>query len=98
MTRTRVHVDSCTRPYKCRVHGRVCGPYMALYMSRVRGRVRAIYTAEDVRTDGPYTVMYTGGVDGPCARPGRVHGPYKAVYGPFSRAKTCSRAVYTAAV
>ena len=25
-----------------------------------------MYTAEDVRTDGPYTVMYTGGVDGPC--------------------------------
>jgi len=22
-----------------------------------------MYTAEDVRTDSPYTVMYTGGVD-----------------------------------
>ena len=49
-----------------------------------------MYMAEDVRTDGPYTVMYTGDVDG--------HGPYTAVCGPFSRAKTCSRAVYTAAV
>ena len=54
-----VHVDTCTRPYTCRVHGL----YMAVYTSRVRGRVRAMYTAEDVRTDGPYTVMYTGGVD-----------------------------------
>ena len=62
-----------------------------------------MYTTEDVRTDGPYTVMYTGGVDGhglytavygPCIR----HGRYTAVYGPFSWAKTCSRAVYTAAV
>ena len=80
-----VHVDTCTRPYTCRVHGQ----YMAMYTSRVRGRVRAMYTTEDVRTDGPYTVMYTGGVDG--------HGPYTAVYGPFSWAKTCSAAV-TAAV
>ena len=31
-----------------------------------------------VRTDGPYTVMYTGGVDGPCARP--THGRVRAVY------------------
>ena len=54
-----VHVDTCTRPHTCRVHG----PYMAVYMSRVRGCVRAMYTAEDVRIDGPYTVMYTGGVD-----------------------------------
>jgi len=62
-----------------------------------------MYTTEDVRTDGPYTVMYTGGVDGhvpytavygPCIR----HGRYTAVYGPFSWAKTYSRAVYTAAV
>ena len=37
-----------------------------------------MYTAEDVRTDGPYTVMYTGGVDGPCARP--IHGRVRAVY------------------
>ena len=42
------------------------------------GRVRAMYTTEDVRTDGPYTVMYTGGVDGPCARP--IHGRVRAVY------------------
>jgi len=69
-----VHVDTCTRPYTCRVHG----PYMAVYTSRVRGRVRAIYTAEDVRTDGPYTAMCTGGVDGPCARP--IHGHVRAVY------------------
>jgi len=47
-------------------------------MSRVRGRVRAMYTAEDVRADGPYTVMYTGGVDGPCARP--IHGRVRAAY------------------
>jgi len=76
---------------------------MAVYTSRVRGRVRAMYKTEDVRTDGPYTVMYTGGVDehgpytavyGSCIR----HGRYTAVYGPFSWAKTCSRAVYTAAV
>jgi len=51
---------------------------MAVYMSRVRGHVRAMYTAEGVRTDGPYTVMYTGGVDGPCARP--IHGRVLAVY------------------
>jgi len=31
-----------------------------------------MYTDEDIRADGPYTVMYTGGVDGPCARP--IHG------------------------
>jgi len=65
---------------------------MAVYTSRVRGRVRAMYTAEYVRTDGPYTVVYTDGVDG----------RYTAVYRPFSRAMTCSRAVsravYTAAV
>ena len=41
-----VHVDTCTRPYTCRVHGQ----YMAVYTSRVRGRVRAMYTTEDVRT------------------------------------------------
>jgi len=35
-----------------------------------------MYTAEDVRADGPYTVVYTGGVGGPCARP--IHG---SVYG-----------------
>jgi len=51
---------------------------MAVYTSRLRGRVRAMYTAEDVRTDGPYTVMYTGGIDGPCARP--IHGRVRAVY------------------
>jgi len=58
-----------------------------------------MYTAEDLLTDGPCTVMYTGGVDGWCRRAvctGRVYGT--AVYGPFSRANTCSRAVYTAAV
>ena len=68
---TSRHVDTCTRPYTCRVHGHVHGPYMAVYTSRVRGRLCAMYTAEDVRT-----VMYTGGVDGPCARPihGRVYG------------------------
>jgi len=37
-----------------------------------------MYTAEDVRADGPYTVMYTGGIDGPCAR--RIHGRVQAVY------------------
>ena len=88
-----------TRPYTCRVHGQ----YMAVYTSRIRGRVRAMYTTEGVRTDGPYTVMYTCGVDGHgpytavyglCIR----HGRYTAVYGPFLWAKTCSRAVYTAAV
>ena len=42
-----VHVDTCTRPYTCRVHGGVHGPYMAVYTSRIRGRVRAMYTAED---------------------------------------------------
>ena len=47
-------------------------------MCCVRGRVRAMYTAEDVRADGPYTVMYTGGVDRPCARP--IHGRVRAVY------------------
>jgi len=55
---TRRHVDTYTRPNTCRVHGL----YMAVYTSRVLGRVRAMYTAEDVRTDDPYTVMYTGGV------------------------------------
>jgi len=51
---------------------------MVVYTSRVRGRVRAMYTAEDVHTDGLYTVIYTGGVDGPCARP--IHGRVRAVY------------------
>jgi len=37
-----------------------------------------MYTAEDVRADGPCTVMYTGGIDGPCARP--IHGRVRAVY------------------
>jgi len=37
-----------------------------------------MYTAKDVRADGPYTVMYTGGFDGPCARP--IHGRLRAVY------------------
>jgi len=59
----------------CRVHGRVHGPYTVVYTSRVRGRVRAMYTAEDVRA---YTVMYTGGVDGPCAR--LIHDRVRAVY------------------
>jgi len=81
---TRRHVDTCTRPCTCRVHGRVHGPYTAVYTavytSRVRGRVRATYAAEDVRADGPYTVMYTGGVDVPCERPvdGRVGAVYTA--------------------
>ena len=75
----RVH-GPCTRrrQYTCRVHGRVHGPYMAVYTSRVWGHVRAMYTAEDVRTDGPYTVMYMGGPDRPCARP--IHGRVRAVY------------------
>jgi len=51
---------------------------MAVYTSHVRGRVRAMYTAEDVRADGPYTVMYTAGVDRPCARP--IHGRVRTVY------------------
>ena len=94
MVRTRRVHSLCTRVYvyKGCVHGRVHGPYMAVYMSRLQGNVRAMYTAEDVRTDGPYTVMYTGGVDGPCARPfsactlavytavfGRLHSAYTAV-------------------
>ena len=70
---TRRYVDTCTRPYTCRVHGRVHGPYMAVYTSYVRGRVLAMYMAEDVRT-----VMYTGGVDGPCAQP--IHVCVCAVY------------------
>jgi len=37
-----------------------------------------MYTAEDVRTDGPYTDMYMTGIDGPCARP--IHGCVRAVY------------------
>jgi len=73
-----VHVGTCTLPYTCRVHGRVHGPYMAVYTSRVLGGVRAMYTAEDVRTDGPYAVIYTGGVDGSCARP--IHGRVRAVH------------------
>jgi len=88
MVRTRRVHSPCTRRHvyaavyvSCT---RLCArPYMAVYMSRVWGHVRAMYTAEDVRTDGPYTVMYTGGVDGPCARPvhGRpVHGRVRAVY------------------
>jgi len=51
---------------------------MAVYTSHVLGRVLAMYTAEDVRTDGPYTVIYTGGVDGPCAR--AIHARVRAVY------------------
>jgi len=71
-------VDGRFRPCIWPVHGRVHGPYMAVYTSRVWGRVRTMYTAEDVGTDDPYTVMYTGGVDGPCARP--IHGRVRAVY------------------
>ena len=51
------------------VHGRVHVPCI---------RVRAMYTAEDVCADGPCIVMYTGGVDGPCALP--IHGRVRAVY------------------
>jgi len=75
---THRHIDTCTRPYTCRVHGPVHGPCMVVYTSRVRGRVRAMYTSEDVRTDGPYTDIYMGGIDGPCARP--IHGRVRAVY------------------
>jgi len=61
-----------------RVRGRTRVVYMAVavYTFRVRGRVRPMYTAEDVHTDGSY--MYTGGVDGPCARP--IHVRVRAVY------------------
>jgi len=45
---------SCTRPCARPVHGRVHVPFT--------GPCTAMYPAEDVRTDGPYTVMYTGGV------------------------------------
>jgi len=83
---TRRHVDTCTRPYTCPVHGRVHGPYTA------RGRVRSMYTAEDVRADGPYTVMYTDGVDGPFARP--IHDRVRAVY----TARPCTGRVYGTAV
>ena len=86
----------CTRPvYTTRVHDcerAVC--------TDVFDRVHGAYTA---RTRDVYTAMY-----GLCTRHvyGRVRvyvstrtrAVYTAVYGPFSRAKTCSRAVYTAAV
>jgi len=35
-------------------------------------------TAEDVRADGPYTLMYSGGVDEPCAR--SIYDRVQAVY------------------
>ena len=60
---------SCARPVHLRLH------------VPCTGRVRSMYTVEDVRADGPFTVMYTGGVDGvdgPCARP--IHGRVRAVY------------------
>jgi len=72
---TRRHVYaavyvSCVRPV-CTARTRPC----------TRPRVRTMYTAEDVRADGPYTVIYTGGVDGPCARRARaIHGRVRAVY------------------
>ena len=49
-----------------------------MYTFRIRGRVRAMYTADDVRADGLYTVMYMGGVDEPCARP--IYDRVRAVY------------------
>jgi len=64
-----VHVHStrpCTRP----VHG----PVSAVYTSRVQGRVRAMYTTEDGRAHGPYTVVNTAGVRRP-TRPRPVHVP-----------------------
>jgi len=87
-----VHVDMCTRPYTCRVHGRVHGPYMAVYTSRVRGRVRAMYPAEDVHAD-VFTVRVHGRhvtgtrhVTRPCTRPvrGRTTAVYTAVDGPYT--------------
>jgi len=83
---TRRHVDTCTRPYTCPVHGLVHGPYTA------SSRVRSMYTAEDVHADGPYTVMYTNGVVEPCARP--IHGRVRAVY----TARPCTGRVHGTAV
>ena len=88
-----VHVDTCTGPYTCRVHGL----YMAVYTCHVRGactrhvhgRRRPYRRPVHSHVHGWYrrikAVPYTRS----------IHGRYTAVYGPFSRAKTCSRTVYT---
>ena len=83
---------------------------MAVYTFRVRGRVRAIYSAEDVRTDGRVRAVYTarplnGGVwavfAGEDVFTGRVHG--RRVKGTRHVTRPCTRpvrgrttAVYTA--
>ena len=92
----RVHgpVDgTCTRPCPGRAHGRVDDRYTAaytclrvyVYKGRVRGRVRAIYTAENGRLHGhtrPCNVSCiqprTGRI-GSCTRQctGRVHGRFR---------------------
>ena len=96
----RVPVDTCTRPYTCPVHGRVHGPYTLHVHGRrrpcrrpVHSHVhgwcrRAVCTAHTRRCAGR---VYGTAVYGPCIR----HGRYTAVCVRFSRAKTCSRAVYT---
>jgi len=58
-----------------------------------------MYTAEDGRAHGPYTVVYTGGVYRPCARPahGRVPGRGQAVrplYTAAYMARTFTRPIH----
>jgi len=73
------HVHGRRRPYTGRVHRRVHGwCRRAMCTAHTRPCLRAMYTAEDVRTRAVYTAVYTGGVDGPCARP--IHGRVRAVY------------------
>jgi len=45
-----VHVDTCTRPYTCRVHGGVHGPYMTAYGAVYAPRTRPKTSVPTART------------------------------------------------
>jgi len=81
---TRRHVDSCTRPYTCRVHGRVHGPYTAVC-------VHLLCT-------GPCT-RHVHGRRRPCRRPvhSHVHGWYKRAVC-TAHTRPCTGRVYGTAV
>ena len=85
---TRRHVDTCTQPYTCRVHGRVHGPYTAVYKSRVR----AVYV--------PCTcTFHVHGRRRPCRRPvhSHVHGWCRRAVCTAHR-RLCTGRVYGTAV
>jgi len=98
-TRPLVHVDTCTQPYTCRVHRCVHGPYAAVYTYtlHVHGRKRPCRRPVHSHVHGWCRRAVCTAHTRPCT--GRVYGTaVTAVYGSFSRAETCSRAVRTAAV